>query len=252
MKLLLLLAILYFSSLHATTITIRTDLWCPYACDPKSERPGFMVEVAKEIFLKKGYTVDYNIMNWARAIGDVKNGTYDGLLGCNKADAEGFVIPEIPTGVTTSYYYTLKNNAWTYKDKNSLKGVKIGIINDYSYGDEIDKLVKEKNSSLKIVSGEEPLNRLIQMTENKRLDGFVENPLVLAYTLKKMKKEESMFKVSSKDVANDPDLFIAFSPANPKSKEYAKILDEGMIELRKSGRLKEILLKYGLNDWKVK
>jgi polar amino acid transport system substrate-binding protein len=45
-------------------------------------------------------------------------------------------------------------------------------------------------------------------------------------------------------------IYIAFSPANHKSKEYARILSEGIVSLRASGELKEILGKYGLDDWK--
>ncbi len=88
------------------------------------------------------------------------------------------------------------------------------------------------------------------MTEAKRLDGFIENPLVLEYNLKLMKKNIKKFKAVGPNLANDPDLFISFAPGHPKSKEYAKILDLGMVEMRKSGRLKAILAKYGLQDWK--
>lgn len=44
--------------------------------------------------------------------------------------------------------------------------------------------------------------------------------------------------------------FIAFSPVNPKSREYAAILDRGMAEMRASGRLRQILQRYGVKDWK--
>ncbi len=237
-------------ALQAEVITLRTDEWCPYACDPKSDKPGFMVEIAREVFKKHGHTIDYNVMNWPRALSDVKNGQYNGVIGASKSDVEGFVIPQIPTGVLVSYYYTRKDDPWVYTGVDSLKAKKIGVINDYTYGDEIDKLVEKKHSSFKKVSGEDPLLRLIQMTETKRIDGFVENPLVLDIALEGLKKDKKLFKVASKNLANDPDLFIAFSPANPKSKEYAKQLDEGVNELRKSGKLKTILQKYGVSDWK--
>lgn len=44
-------------------------------------------------------------------------------------------------------------------------------------------------------------------------------------------------------------MYIAFSPAISQSKEYARILSEGVDTLRKSGELKTILKKYGLDDW---
>ena len=41
-------------------------------------------------------------------------------------------------------------------------------------------------------------------------------------------------------------LYIAFSPNNPKSGEYAKALSEGMTRLRKSGKTEAIMQQYGL------
>jgi polar amino acid transport system substrate-binding protein len=240
---------LVFSQAHAAVITLKSDLWCPYACDPKSDRPGFMVEIAKEVFKKHGHTVHYSVMNWARAVVDVKSGKYDGLVGCSKADVDGFVIPTVATGIMSSHFFTLQNNSWVYVNQDSLKSKKIGVINDYTYGDQVDDLVKSHNPAFHSVSGEEPLLRLIQMTESKRLDGFVENPLVLDYTLKKHHKYKNKFRVASDDLARDPELFIAFTPNKPESRVYAKILDEGVRGLRKSGRLKIILSKYNLSDW---
>ncbi len=48
------------------TITLAADIWCPYNCDSKDERPGFMVELAKEIFQKKGINVQYVIVPWVK------------------------------------------------------------------------------------------------------------------------------------------------------------------------------------------
>ncbi|MBF0379047.1 MAG: hypothetical protein HQK72_16440, partial [Desulfamplus sp.] len=45
-------------------------------------------------------------------------------------------------------------------------------------------------------------------------------------------------------------IFIAFSPNNPKSKDYATLITEGIKEMRANGKLKEILNSYGLEDWK--
>jgi polar amino acid transport system substrate-binding protein len=58
-------------------------------------------------------------------------------------------------------------------------------------------------------------------------------------------------KVKIAGSTGDPDdLFIAFSPANPNSAAYAEALGNGVDALRASGRLAEILKKYGLSDWK--
>ncbi len=238
------------SNSKAAIITLRSDIWCPYTCNPKSDKPGFMIEIAQEVFKKKGHTIQYGVTTWPRALSDVRSGKYDGLVGCSRVEVDDFAVPETATGTLINYFWTKADSTWTYKNKDSLAGKKFGIVNDYVYGNEVDNLVKEDNQSFKKVAGEYPLYRLIRMAEEKRIDGFVENPIVLKYTLKELKKSDKTFRIASSNIANDPDLHIAFAPNKPHSREYAKILNEGMIELRKNGRLKEILAKYGLTDWK--
>lgn len=36
-------------------ITLVADEWCPYNCVPNSEKPGYAIEIAQEIFNKKKY-----------------------------------------------------------------------------------------------------------------------------------------------------------------------------------------------------
>ena len=45
-------------------------------------------------------------------------------------------------------------------------------------------------------------------------------------------------------------IYLAFSPKNPKSKSYARLISKGIIEMRASGDLQKILDKYGMRDWK--
>jgi hypothetical protein len=46
-------------AVDSNVITVVTDDWCPYSCTPGSEYPGYMIEVAAEIFKKAGYQIKY-------------------------------------------------------------------------------------------------------------------------------------------------------------------------------------------------
>lgn len=242
--------VIYSTGGFADVIELRSDLWCPYSCDPKTERPGFMVEIAKEIFEKAGHKVNYKSVNWARAIAETREGKIHGIIGASRADAPDFIIPKRPQGQSTNFYWANHDERWEYKKLDSVKGKKIGVINSYSYSDEIDQAIHDKNPSFVIVSGEDALAKMIRMTEAKRLDAFIENPYVLNYWLKGMRQYNEKFKKVSKNITVDSDLFVAFSPINPNSKKYAEILSQGMDDLRKNGKLQIILQKYGLTDWK--
>ena len=232
------------------TITIRTDLWCPYACDPKSDNPGYMVEIAREAFSAHGIKINYDVLNWARSLSDTKLGLYDAVVGASRSDVEGFILPKYPSGKNLNHYFVLKESDWKYKNIQSIDGKKIGVINDYTYGEEVDKLVAKSHPSFSKITGDDPLERIVKMSKAKRLDAFVENPLVLRLKLEELKMPLDLFRMSSKNLTDDTDLFIAFSPKNPKSKEYASVFDNELMKMRKDGRLKKILSKYNVEMWK--
>jgi polar amino acid transport system substrate-binding protein len=97
------------------------------------------------------------------------------------------------------------------------------------------------------ISGDDPPAMNIRKLKADRIDAIIEDSAVMAYTLKREKEQ------GVKNIGCDPKkipLYLAFSPKNPKSIEYAAAVDAAVIDLRKSGKLKQILAKYGLKDWK--
>ncbi len=238
--------------IKAETLTMLADYWCPYTCSPESSRPGFMVEIAKEIFESEGLKVDYSIRNWARAVAETKVGKYNAVIGANVGDVEGFILPSEPQGIAVNYFWARKDSEFFYKEIASLKGKKIGVINGYSYGaKEIDLPIARHNSSFVIVPGEDALPKLLKMTEAKRIEGFIENPYVLGDLVStSMKQFSGKFKPVSNNIVKEVGLYIAFSPTKHNSKKLAQTLSEGMNKIRKSGKLKKILDKYGIKDWK--
>jgi polar amino acid transport system substrate-binding protein len=243
-------ALIYSFALQSEELLFTSDLWCPYVCEPSSKNPGFMVEITKNIFEKAGYQFNFKIVNWARAISDTRDGKFTGIIGASRADAPDFIVPETAIGYNSNFVWSHKLNSWAYQNAEGLKGKKIGVINSYSYNDEIDLAVKNKNSSFSVISGDDALMKMVKMTKSNRLDGFIENPFVLKFLLKDKTEFREHFIPISQNITKDTNLFVAFPPKNPKASELAKILSTGMDELRKNGKLKTILTKYGLVDWK--
>lgn len=234
----------------AETISFRSDYWCPYICNPESENPGYMVEVAKAVFEKQGYKVQVKLSNWVRAIKDTRANKVQGLIGCSVVDAPDFIYPKNSLGLMKNAYFVSKKSKWSYTGRPSLQGLRIGVINGYTYGDSVDNLIRTRHRSFVPFSGDRPLEQIIRMIQAGRLDGFIENPVVLQYTSVIARIALEDLKLAGWVENRDPSLFIAFSPNNPKSQEYAKILSRGVDELRRSGELQRILDKYNLKDWK--
>ncbi|AHZ86300.1 hypothetical protein Bb109J_c0958 [Bdellovibrio bacteriovorus] len=247
----LILSATVFASEHvrADVISFRSDFWCPYVCNPDSETPGYMVEIARAVFEKQGHKVQVKLSNWVRAIKDTRSNRVQGLMGCSVVDAPDFIYPKKSLGLMKNAYFVPKNSTWTYKGRPSLQGMKIGVINGYTYGDSVDSLIRSRHRSFIPFSGDRPLEQVIRMMQAGRLDGFIENPVVLQYTSVSAKITMENMKIGGWVENHDPALYISFSPNNPKSQEYAEILSRGVEELRRSGELQRILMKYNLKDW---
>ena len=246
-----LLFFLYLPALAGgDVITLRADEWCPYNCDPHSDAPGFIVEMAQVIFKKAGHSVDYDIMPWARAIQDTRKGKFNGIIGAGKEDAPDFIFPETEQAQMVNVFYVRKNDSWKYDGVGSLEGKVLGVIKDYTYIDDIDTYISEheKNSKkVQVASGESALDSNVKKLLAGRIDILIEDSNVMGLYIKKNLKENQLQTAGNLP----PDmLFIAFSPANPKSPSYAEIISKGIVELRQSGELNMILDKYGLKDWK--
>lgn len=231
-------------------VTIRADLWFPYNGDPKSTQPGFMIEIAQEALATKNIKVNYETMPWERALALTREGKIDCVAGAAFTDAPDFVYPTEAQGHIQNYFYVKNGNPWRYAGLESLGNIKLGVIDGYSYDDDIDKYIEQNKKSGKIqsIGGDTPLEQNLKKLLAGRVDAILESGPVLQAKLVELKL---IGKVSEAGTAGEPDnLFIACSPNQSKSVDITKALAEGTAQLRSSGKLKAILAKYGVSDWK--
>lgn len=248
--LLVCVALFTSSTLLASTkvISLRADLWCPYTCESSQGRPGYMVEIMKAIFEPKGFKVDYEVLTWARALSLAQLGEIDGVLGADKIEAKGLVFPSLTAGASQNQFFVLSSNSWRYSHKKSLESVKVGVVAGYSYDPTMNSLVEQKNSSLVFMSGDNPLEQMIKMLKAGRLQSIYENEAVMKDYLLENKLEGQLVSAGGPQIKKQ-NLYVAFSPKRQSNQVLAKTFDQGLRELRKTGELKKILKKYGLDDW---
>ncbi len=253
--LILSIILLFTVTSSADTISIVADEWCPYNCVPESDKPGYMIEIAVTVFQKSGHTVDYKTINWSRAIDKTRKGKYTAIVGAAKGDAPDFIFPDQEQGVTISSFFLKKGATWKYSGIDSLAGIKLGVIQDYDYGQFINQYLKKNSNTplVQFVSGDNALDLNFKKIEAGRIDAILEDKNVFLLKASEMGKTD-LFSHAGDEISpgRDNKIYIAFSPLNLKSKEYATLLSKGMDEIRTSGILKNILAKYGLSDWQTK
>ncbi|MGB3751771.1 MAG: transporter substrate-binding domain-containing protein [Arcobacteraceae bacterium] len=248
------LSILFPLHLLSDTLKIATDEWCPYDCIPgqNSGKVGYLGDLLVETMKARGHKVEFVEVNYTRGLELVREGKLDGTMACFREEAPDFIFPDFSLGKSNSTFFTLKNSSWKYTGTQSLKEAKmIGVIDGYDYVDPTVMEYLNKNPhNVLAMKGEKPLERLLEMLISGRITTIVEDKSVLEYKITQMGKTD-LIKVSGVTDAVI-DVFASFSPKKESSKEYAKILSEETIKMRKDGRLQILLDKYGIKDWQVK
>ncbi|MDN3579191.1 transporter substrate-binding domain-containing protein [Chitinimonas viridis] len=235
----------------AETITIRADSWCPFNCVPQSAKPGYMIEIASAALGKAGHKVDYQNLNWSRALAAARDGSFTAVVGASDEEVREnkLIVGAAPLGRSINCFVTHKDGSWQYKGVASLAGRTIGAIQDYAYGDTLDAYFKANPKVIQAVTGDDALLRNLEKLRNKRLDAVVEDQAVLAYTINE-KNWQGHYKDAGCERSVTPSgLHIAFSPKHPKAREYARLLQDEVTAMRADGRLKTLLAKYGVPDW---
>lgn len=242
---------------HAEKIVLAADEWCPYNCEAGSDKPGFMVEIAREAFKRHDIDVEYVTVPWTRAIEEARTNKYTGIIGAYYGDAPDFIYPEKPQGRTVMTFFVKDGNDWTFSGIDSLSHVSLGTIADYSYSTELDEYI-EKNKinprMIQIVSGDNAMDVNIKKLANDRIGALVEDKQVMAYRLAQddMADMRGVLKQAGDLPApedGDGIIFVAFSPQNPNAQKYADILTQETQAMRESGDLAKILERYGVTDF---
>lgn len=235
----------------ADIISIRADVWCPYNCNPTDKKPGYGIEIVKTVFEKAGHQIDYSNLNWADSIARSRKGEFTAIIGAAKHDAPDFIFPDETIGMSSISYAVRADDKSIIYSIEDLKGKLLGVIDAYSYNPAVDAYIANTKSDPKkihVSTGDDALDTNVNLLLNNKLDVVCDDTNVLYYKTNKM----SVFNKlkMSRDTGKLTNIYLAFSPHNPKAKEYAALLDKGIVELRRSGQLKLILQKYGLTDWK--
>lgn len=235
------------------TLRIATDEWCPYDCIPSQNqgKVGYLGDLLVETMANRGHKVEFVEVSYSRGLQLVREGKLDGTMACFREEAPDFVFPDFPLGKSNSTFFSQKEASWRYTGIDSLKQANmIGIIKGYDYVDPtVMDYINQSPKNVLAITGEKPLERLIEMLINGRLTTVIEDKSVLEYKAKQLGKSDRVKVSGTTDAIID--VYSSFSPKNPKSATYAKILSEETLKMRQNGRLKQLLERYGINDWQA-
>lgn len=215
------------------TITLVADYWCPFNCSDHPSGRGFLVEKAAAALELEGYTVSYTEIPWSRAINDVSSGRYDAIVGTGPSETPDFHFPREPLDSALHSAFTMPQSNWEYKGNGSFDDVRIGVIQDYSYGGLYEDYIKDNQddkSRLVVLRGNRALGRLVKMLSLGRIDVLIAEKKVLNYHFQ-LRGQSNPLRDAG--LINSEPLFIAFSPAKEDGAELAEALGRGLANMER-------------------
>jgi polar amino acid transport system substrate-binding protein len=231
------------------TLRLRADYWCPYNCTPGTDNPGYMVEIAARAAARLGLKTDYQLMPWDRTMSEVRTGSVDGAIGATPLEAEGLILSE-PLGYDADCFFVTAGSDWRYQGPDSLKGVLLGAISGYTHDEgPIDAYIATHSGPKDAVttsSGDEASARNVRLLLLGRVDVLLDSEAVVKTEASRVGRSALVKQVGCLKALP---LHIAFSRAYEAAPAMVDALRAEVEELRKSGRLAEILGRYGLVDW---
>lgn len=175
-------------------------------------------------------------------------GEIEGVACASRAEAAGLILPLEPIGQPRVGIFVRKSSAWRYENLTSLLKIRLGVLADYKYWDAPDGYVA-KHQAPRVVpfSGDNPIKAAIAKLQSGEIDALPETVPVFSWTTAEAGLHTSGFHIAY--LHEGEAIFIAFSGGDERGKRYARLLDAGIKDLRKSGELAKILARYGQKDW---
>lgn len=233
---------------RSTVLRIGADPWCPYNCEQDAIHKGYLVDIAVAVFGSKGYRVEYQNLPWTRALIMVQSGELDAAVGVVQGNKGDLIVNRESLGKDETVLITRKGEGFTYSGPQSLRNKQLGVIADYTYDNngELDQYINLRTitqpGSISVLHHKHALNSLFAMLLKKRIDIFPENQYV---ALNKARELTQTDLIEIVPTGASDDVHFGFRD-DPEGRKLADLLDQGVKELKSTGKFAEILSHYGL------
>jgi len=232
-------------SLKAETIKVAGIDWCPQIC-LNEEKPGYVVELVKEVFKGTKYSLEIDHFPWSRAIKNVLQGKYDALLSPAKAEAPNLIYPKHEVGKQRMCFFTKKSSQWSYSGPKSLENLQIGIAIDTSIEELNDYLKKNLEQFQFQPYHERFVLQNAGKLDKKRIDTFLMTKNTTWYSLS-LAGLADKYRVAG--CVSNTSIYMAFTPELSKKtnvEEMTLVFDRRIAEIYSTPFFEKLMKKYGL------
>jgi polar amino acid transport system substrate-binding protein len=219
-------------------LKIAGSVWPPYIVDQGVEK-GAATALVSEILKRAGYQTEVSIESWPRTLEGTSAGIYDVIISAwyTKERESHFQFTD-PYFVNTIQFVKRKDAPINFRDYQDLKGLVIGVVNGYAYGEEFDTA----KGILKL-----PSNHVIQnllKLQQGRIDLTLGDKWVIRHELTEyFPTAIKDFAFLGKPVATRT-LHAAVSRAHPQHAKIVKDFNKALKAMKADGSYEKILDTY--------
>jgi polar amino acid transport system substrate-binding protein len=230
------------STASAQALVLAAADSIPTAFMDNGKQAGMLVDVIHEAFKRTGYSIEIAIMPWARCLAEVKAGKIDGIFSVYQTrEREEFLTYADEVLITqVQAFFVRKDSSISFDgDLNKLSELRIGIINETSYGPRLDAELRK--GTFKKVDAADSASSNIRKLLNDRVDVIPSYRHVVLDSARTLGVAGSI-KELSPAVEAIPS-YLAFS----NKRDYGKIIgayNQALRSMKKDGTYDAIFSKY--------
>lgn len=198
---------------------------------------GYSWDLLRESYHTMGYTIQYVIVPWARAMSFVKQGQVDILFptGKNAQRQQVFHYSRQPVNQVKYVLYVQQNSPLIWRGLDSLKNLTIGLKRGFNYG--ADWQNPEHINTFEV--GKIPNG--FQMLSKGHIHGFLGYEMNWDHVIRQNNWQHKYKKLATLGTSRE---YLVALKSNPKSLELLRAYDDGINKLQQSGRLKQLKQKW--------
>lgn len=241
----LLIIFLSFTQVFAKEIILSSEDFPPFT-SKKLYQDGFVSQIVESAFAIRGYKVKYVFYPGARSFKEAESGTLVGTVpwAYRKDREKKFYYSDsvCDADVEMFFYKRGLQFDWDTDTQNyeELRGVPIGAVRSYDYGEKFQNAEKEKVISVeRVIDIKQNFRRLIR----NRLKVVISQRQVGMFHLQSSFSSEEIKSIEFRPIKNDGLNFyhILFSKAHPEGKKMRDEFNIGLKQIKKSGVYFKIL-----------
>ena len=235
----LLLAFIASHALSDQLIAGQND-WPPFFSKARTDQ-GIAIALVREIFAKSGYQVEFNDTPWSRAIATVKSGQMDILPGVwDNAERKQYLVYSEPYLYNRIVFIKRKGDDFEFQGLASLQGKRVGVIQDYNYGDEfLRSNLFRRDPALALVNN-------IKKLLSERIDLTLEDEIVAKQDLLLKAPDLLPLIEFTESSLREVGLHIACGKVHPNCPLLIQQFNAGLKAMQEDGSLAKFLRDQGI------